>query len=126
MKRVVFFISCLIVVASFLLSCRHLNHHDINIRISESGHYYKMLACYNRNETRRVEEYMDNRIGRGSNMSFINSRIDGTLGFDDHTTFYIKKYPGYLEIKFDKNKNSSESYYRVKAMCEGIKKVVSN
>ena len=59
-------------------------------------------------------------------MSFINSRIDGTLGFDDNTTFYIKKYPGYLEIKFDKNKNSSESYYRVKAMCEGIKKVVSN
>jgi len=126
MNRVLFIIPCVVVVASFLLSCRHLNNHDINIKIRESGHYYTMRACYDRNETRRVEEYMNSRIGRRGNMSFTNSRIDGTLGFDDHTTFYIRKYPGYLELKFDKNKNSRESYYTVKAMCEGIKKVVSN
>ena len=60
-----------------------------------------------------------------SNMSFVNSRIDGKLALDDHTTFYIKKYPGYLQIKLDKDENSAEAYERIKSMCEGIKKVIS-
>jgi hypothetical protein len=72
-----------------------------------------------------VDEYMDSRIGRTSNMSFVNSRIDGKLALDDHTTFYIKKYPGFIEIKLDKNENSEEAYHRIKAMCEGIKKVIA-
>jgi hypothetical protein len=74
---------------------------------------------------RNVEEYMDNRIGRRSNMSFVNSRIDGTLALDDHTTFYIKKYPGRLEIKLDKDKNSYEAYQGIKSMCDGIKKLLT-
>ena len=40
----------------------------------------------------------------------------------DHTTFYIKKYAGFLEIKFDKDENSDEGYQRIKSMCDGIKK----
>ena len=40
----------------------------------------------------------------------------------DHTTFYIKKYAGFLEIKLNKEENSDEAYQRIKSMCEGIKK----
>ena len=75
---------------------------------------------------RKVEEFMDHKIGRTSNMSFVNARIDGTLALDDHTTFYIKKCRGRLEIKLDKNKNSGGSYEEIKSMCEGIKKALSD
>jgi hypothetical protein len=84
-----------------------------------------MKAYFNRNKTRTVENYMDKKIGDRSNMSFRNTRIDGQIALDDHTTFYIKKYPGFLEIKFDKEENSVESYQRVRTMCEGIKGVVT-
>ena len=76
-------------------------------------------------KTRAVEEYMDSRIERRSNMSFVNSQIDGTIALDDHTTFYIKKPTGILKIKLDKDENSDEAYHRIKAMCEGIKKVLT-
>ncbi len=68
---------------------------------------------------------MDNRIGSRSKMSFINSRIDGTIALDDHTKIYIKKSPGVLEIKLDKDENSSESYNEIKSMCQGMEKVLT-
>ncbi len=106
-----------------VISCMH-NDGNINISYSESGHYYSMKAHFSKSKTRDVEEYMDDRIGSGSNMSFVNTRIDGRLALDDHTTFYIKKYPGLVEIKLDKNENSYEAYQKIKSMCEGIKQVV--
>jgi hypothetical protein len=84
-----------------------------------------MNACFDRSKTRDLEEYMDRKIGGRSNMSFVNSRIDGRLALDDHTTFYIKKYPGFIRIKFDKDENTSESYQMIKSMCEGIKNGIS-
>jgi hypothetical protein len=85
-----------------------------------------MDAHFSKSKTREVEEYMDRRIGKKSNMSFINSRMDGTIALDDHTTFYIKKSLGMLKIKLDKQENSEEAFHRVKYMCEGIKSVVQN
>lgn len=93
-----------------------------SLTFSESDHYYSMNAHFSKSKTRNVERYMDRRIGTRSNMSFVNSRIDGKLALDDHTTFYIKKYPGLIKIKMNKDENSYEAYHRIKAMCEGIKK----
>ena len=107
-----------------VFSCMHRDG-NIDITYSEDDQYYSMNAYFSRSQTRNVEKYMDRKIGRRSNMSFVNSRIDGTIGLDDHTTFYIKKYPGVLEIKLDKDKNSYESYEEIKSMCIGIKKVLA-
>ena len=107
-----------------MISCMH--NGNIHISYSEAGHYYSMKAYFSKSKTRDVERYMDSRIGRRSNMSFVNSRIDGKLALDDHTTFYIKKYPGHIEIKLNKDENSPESYHQIKVMCEGIKKVLVN
>lgn len=108
-------------------SCIHYNDNGhTSLSISESDHYYSMDADFSKSKTRAVEEYIDSRIGRRSNMSFVNSRIDGTLSLDDHTTFYIKKYPGYIEIKLDKDKNSDDAYRQIKSLCGGIKKVITN
>jgi outer membrane lipopolysaccharide assembly protein LptE/RlpB len=118
------FLFCAMMVA-VVTSCGWHHRGNTDISYSKLSHYYSMKAYFNRNKTRTVENYMDKKIGDRSNMSFRNTRIDGQIALDDHTTFYIKKYPGFLEIKFDKEENSVESYQRVRTMCEGIKGVVT-
>jgi hypothetical protein len=83
-----------------------------------------MDAWFNEYQTPDVEEYMDDKIGGQSNISFANTHIDGRIGLDDHTNFYIKKSPGHVKIELDKRKNSAESYREIKSMCEGIKQVL--
>ena len=116
-------------VALFALACITFischPHGDISISYNDAGRYYQMNAYFNKSQMRDVEEYMDRRIGRRSNMSFVNSRIDGTMGLDDHTTFYIVKYPGHLKIKLDKDENTDEAYGRIRDMCEGMKEVLT-
>ena len=111
-----------------LLSCMFVScwHHrnGISIQYHESHEFYSMEAWFNENRTRAVEEYMDDQIGRQSNMSFVNTRIDGRIGLDDHTTFFIKKSAGHLKIELNKRENSYDSYREIKSMCEGIKEVV--
>ncbi len=114
----------------FVLACIGVgscmcDDHNTSINYKESEDYYSMKAHFSRNKTRQVDRFMDDRIGRRSHMSFVNSRIDGTIGLDDHTKFYIRKYPGFLEIKLDKNENSHESYDEIKSMCQGIKTLLA-
>jgi len=124
MKKISWALICNLLLVCFCLSCMHPGH-NVSIHISESQHYYKMLANFNSDKTTEVDEFMDRKIGRRSNMSFVHSRIDGKIALDDHTIFYIKKYPGYLQIKLDKGENSAEAYHRIKSMCEGIKKEIT-
>ena len=113
-----------VLVCLAVMSCIH-NGHDVSISYSEDEHSYSMKAHFPKSETRDVDEYMDDRIGRRSNMSFISSRIDSRVPLDDRTTFYIKKSPGFLEIEFNKDENTDEAYHTIKSMCEGIKKVLT-
>lgn len=112
-------------VISLCISCSN-NNGNTHIRYSESEHSYSMKAYFPENKMRNIEKYLDDRIGNGSNMSFVNAQIDGNLSLDDHTRFYIKKSPGILKIKLDKDENSDESYREIKSMCEGIKKVLTD
>jgi hypothetical protein len=126
MKTLPVLFFCVIACMMSLLSCMTgYDDGNTSLNFKDSDHYYSMNAHFNKNKTRALEEYMDRRIGRRSNMSFRNSQIDGTLGLDDHTTFYIKKYPGHIMIKVDKNKNSDEGYDRIRSMCEGMKVVLT-
>ena len=52
--------------------------------------------------------------------NFGNSVMDGEITLDNKTTFYINKSPGYLHIKFDKEKNSNEVFSKIKFVCAGI------
>jgi len=99
---------------------------NIDISYTNSDQYYSMKAYFSKKKMRDVEEYLDRRIGSRSNMSFRNTRMDGTVSLDDDTKFYIKKAPGVLKIKLDKDENSNEAYHRIKDMCEGIKSVVTS
>ena len=95
MKKLAALFFCAIICMITAFSCMHTNDNGhTNLTFSESDQYYSMNAHFSKSKTRDVEEYMDSRIGTKSNMSFVNSRINGKLALDDHTTFYIKKIPG--------------------------------
>ena len=51
----------------------------------------------------------------------MNINMNAGIKLDDKTTFYIKKSPGYLKIKFDKEKNTEEAFEKFKSVLEGIK-----
>ena len=103
-------------------SCRYAGGSH-SIKHSQYDHYYEMTAEFNPERTDEVDRYLDQELSSG-NMSFVNSRIDGNIALDDKTTFYIKKKPGYLNIKFDKEKNSEAAFTKLKGVLEGIGEVV--
>ena len=119
-------LSFLLLVAALIgfTSCRWSDH-DITIHYSDTKRYYSMEADFSIHRTRAVEEYMDEKLGSVTNMSFVNTRLNGKIALDDNTNFYIEKYPGYMRIKLDKEKNSYSSYERIRSMCDGIKKVLT-
>jgi len=76
-----------------------------SIKHSQYDHYYEMTAKFNPGKTTKVENYLDKELSPG-NRSFANTEMNGEITLDNKATFYIKKLPGYLNIKFDKEKNS--------------------
>ncbi len=96
---------------------------SISIKHSQYSHYYEMTAKFNPEKTTKVDKYLDRELSAGD-MSFTNTEMDGEITLDNKTTFYIKKSPGYLHIKFDKEKNSEEALYKIKTVCDGIGDVV--
>jgi hypothetical protein len=117
-EYIVFFI----LVCSICMACRH--HGNTSITVRDSRNHYSMNAWFNENRMRDVEEYLDDKIGRRNDISFVRTRMDTRLILDDHTTFFIKKSSGYVEIKLDQDENSFNSYKRIKSMCDGITEVV--
>ena len=57
-------------------------------------------------------------------MLHANTEMISGMILDDKTTFYVKKTPGYLNIKLDKEKNSEEGFTKLKGVLEGIGEVV--
>ena len=70
-----------------------------------------------------MESYLDKELANG-NKTFANTEMDGEITLNDKITFYIKKSSGYLNIKFDKEKNSADAYANVRSILEKIGEVV--
>ena len=115
-------IAILLFVIAAIISCNFPGG-SISIKHSQYDHYYEMTAKFNPDKTDKVDSYLDKELPAG-NMSFVNTEMDADLTLDDKTTFYVKKSPGYLNIKFDKEKNSEEAFTKVKSVLEGINDVV--
>jgi len=111
----------LFTVISFI-SC-HFPGGSIDITHSQYDHYYEMTARFNPDRTAEVENYLDKELS-GTRKTFVNTRMDADITLEDRTTFYIKKTPGYLNIKFDKEKNSEQAFTKLKSVLEGIGEVV--
>jgi hypothetical protein len=118
MKKIVIALS----ISIALISCGFPGG-SISIKHSEYDHYYEMTAKFNPDKTAAVERWLDKELATGD-VSFTKTEIDGNITLDDNSTFYMKKSPGFLNIKLDKEKNSDAIYRKIRSVCEGINDVV--
>ena len=115
-------IFCALSLCIATISCGIPNG-SISIKHSQYSHYYEMTAKFNPDRTAAVERWLDKELSTGD-VSFTNTEIDGNITLDNQATFYIKKSPGFLNIKLDKEKNSEAVYQQIRAVCEEINEVV--
>src|SRR4030095_15523275 len=120
--KILIILSFVFLAGSSRISCSFPDG-SISIKHNQYDHYYEMTAEFNPDKTDRVDRYLDKELATG-NISFVKSEMDADITLDDKTTFYVKKSPGYLNIKFDKEKNSEEAYSKIKSVLEGIGEVV--
>ena len=118
-KSAIFFCASLCIA---IISCGFPGG-SISIKHSEYDHYYEMTAKFNPDRTASVERWLDKELATGD-LSFTNTQIDGNITLDNQATFYMKKSPGFLNIKLDKEKNSAAICKKIRAACEGIQDVV--
>ncbi len=85
-----------------------------------------MDAWFGRSASRRAERYMNETFGQQNNISFHRAETDETFRLDDGSKFYMKKSPGHILIKMNKDETSDKTYYSIKPMCIGMKDVVLN
>lgn len=119
-KSALFF--CALSICIALISCG-FPEGSISIKHSEYSHYYEMTAKFNPDRTAAVERWLDKELATGD-VSFTNTEMDGDITLDNQATFYIKKSPGFLNIKLDKEKNSDAIYQKIRSVCNGINEVV--
>ena len=119
-KSAIFF--CALSLCLTLISCSFPDG-SISIKHSEYDHYYEMTAKFNPDRTLAVERWLDKEFS-SVDVSFSNTQIDGNITLDNQAIFYMKKSPGFLNIKLDKEKNSEAVYRKVRSACEEINEVV--
>ena len=119
--KILIVLSFVFLTASSRISCSFPDG-SISIKHSQYDHYYELTAKFNPDKTDKLDRYLEKELT--SSMYFVNREIEVDLTLVDKTTFHIKKYPGYLNIKFDKEKNSEEAFTKLKGVLEGINEVV--
>ena len=106
------------------LSCT-FHRHDVSVSIKESEDVYQMSARFNGRKTSAVERLINEYSATGNVFWPGGNDIDATVSLGGHNQFYVKSSRGRVKIKFDKDENSDEAYYKVKEMCEGIKEMLA-
>jgi hypothetical protein len=101
---------------------KEFNGDNVKISVNETVDVYKFSAEFNKSQSKKVQEYMDDFLNQHT---FRNAEIDADITLDDRTKFYAKVIPGEVKIKLNKDKNTVESYHKIKEMGEGIKRVLA-
>ena len=99
--------------------------HDTSITINDSENMYRLTAYFPEDKTASVKRYINSCISQGDFFTPGNDPVDVTADLKDNTRFHLKSRNGKLLIEFKKSENSEASLDRIKKMCEGIKKVLS-
>lgn len=117
-------IACCFFALTFVTACSR-NDNNIHYTVSDSEDYYTIKAKYNRQQSGEVDRFLNRFFESSDNdISFAHTIIDADLTLDDGTKFYMKKSPGYLTIKFNKNSNAQGSYIRMKSLGKNLKTVI--
>ncbi|GAB3998959.1 hypothetical protein GCM10028807_47850 [Spirosoma daeguense] len=111
-----------LLLASAMLACS--DGHNLKIAVTDSDDTYEFYAKYDEKKSQHVQDFINEKMAPSGNVKGDN--IDITTTLDDDTRFELEEYPGKVRIKLDKEDNSEASYQRVKAMCEGVKRVIGD
>ena len=121
MKKLI--IICCAMQCIFLAACWH-NDGDISFRYKDNHDSYTMDARFSKNQARTAEQYMNDVLGEKNKFSFLNTQTDAVFTLNDGSKFYMKKSPGHILIRVNRDENSDITYHRIKEMCKGIKDAV--
>jgi hypothetical protein len=114
---------CTLFIAGFFMVILHKmyrqHENNITIQVNESDDQYRFFASFSRFKSRAIQNYIDAQLN--TNHLFRNAKIDADVTLPDHTSIYVKSFPGILEIKLDKEKNDMVSYNKIKALGEQLK-----
>ena len=117
---------CLISLSVFLVWTKfEVNNHNTVGSVSEDADSYVFSASYGTEMTGRIYNYVNKSISPNQLGNSESDYFDVTTSLDDKTEVHIKESPGKLKIMLDKRKNPSASYYRIKGICEGVKKLLA-
>ena len=85
-----------------------------------------MCASFDEDKTRKIQRLVDRELNIDLGRSGRNARVDATITLDDHTTFYMRAFPGELRINFDKRENTEDSWEKIQDVCEEIKEALED
>ena len=114
-------IMALLLACAVWISCRH--HGSQTITISETASELSMYADFDKKLDGQVADLLEQTGGEYAHL-FKSNGNNEKLVLDDHTIFELRKSPGHVRIKLNRTENSGESYYRVRALCNGIKDIL--
>lgn len=109
--------ACALIFCIYLVSAKD----KTSFSVSDNDETYKVTASFNKNKTKEVQKVLhrfvkpNNIFGGSGDVSY-----DGSIALSDKTSFDIKFFPGELKIKFDKTKNNTASYNKMKKMTEEL------
>lgn len=106
-----------------LWSCR--NNHDIKITQSDNDKVYEFSADFPASQTTKVRNYLDEKLEAGGDFKFQKAEIDANITLNNDMTFYVKSEKGKLRIEFDREENSHDNYIKIKKVCNGLKKILT-
>lgn len=124
MKKLNYFLGFILfaTLVSFPFLKKEMNGDNIKVSVNETKEEYRFEAHFNKDKSDAVSEYMDEYLDQ---KIFENAEVDAELTLDDRTKIYAKTYAGEVEIRLNKQRNSRESYEKIKKMGEGIKRILT-
>ncbi|MBD2705306.1 hypothetical protein IC229_32105 [Spirosoma sp. BT702] len=91
-----------ILLAGTLFAC--WNGKDTKIKITDSEDTYEFFAKYDKEKTKRVQDFINKKMAPATNVT--GNYVDISTTLDDGTRFELEEHSGELRIELDKETNS--------------------
>lgn len=114
-------ISCIAYVAF-----RNSQKNIVDLKLSENKNKINISANFLDDKSPEVQNFLTEELGDSNEISFDNTGIDGKIGLNDGSFFYMKLAEGRLKIEMERKRNNQTAYKRLKKMFVGLKTVLTS
>jgi len=114
-------ISCIAYIAF-----RYSQKSDVDLKLSENKNKISISANFPDDKTPEVQNLLAEELGDSHDKSFENAGIDGKIGLNDGSYFYMKLAEGRLKIEMERKRNSQNAYKKIKMMLVVLKSVLTS